>query len=493
MNTTKFSDALGKVNDKYVMEALTYEHKSKKEHIADSNTDRKQHIPFYRVVSCAVAVILMLTCTFTVALAASPKLRAAVLSFFHIKEREQVPDGTQGDNLTEPGINQAEIGQLIKAQYIRVDSYQYGFSSGLLNNLSWSDDWKTLKSAKFWEPRDGELIPVEVDMHTSQVDITLKDIHYQGEFYWFVWKDELCCFTADNRDYDEERDIETDWKLSPIPGRTDALLLRLSTGRQMELSEHAMLYYLDTGKTEDLFADADPAVLEESDGSIWSPGTRLALITGRAGAEYPSGREWLYDRESGTLVDVSALGGIGAQMAVFADDDTLILRSYTNDTEAGRENISCWVYHISSGLAVQTLAQSPCYRQQDESPYGVIPFYGSHCMEISRDGTACLIDLTTGRRTELENFVFQKNMAFFPNSSGNKLLYCLRDSETDGLGFSQLGVVDLEKGIFIAFDREGYENLREGNIVWEDDNTVSITAVVRGSEPGTRYLILYQF
>ena len=53
------------------------------------------------------------------------------------------------------------------------------------------------------------------------------------------------------------------------------------------------------------------------------------------------------------------------------------------------------------------------------------------------------------------------------------------------------GVVDLEKGAFIAFDREGYQNLREEGIGWDDDNTVSISA--RTPDGETRYLLLYQF
>ena len=78
-----------------------------------------------------------------------------------------------------------------------------------------------------------------------------------------------------------------------------------------------------------------------------------------------------------------------------------------------------------------------------------------------------------------------------PSPSGNKLLYYSSDSKAEGLGISQLGVVDLEKGTFIAFDREGYRNLYEEGIGWSNDSTVSINA--RSSDGETRYLILYTF
>ena len=54
-----------------------------------------------------------------------------------------------------------------------------------------------------------------------------------------------------------------------------------------------------------------------------------------------------------------------------------------------------------------------------------------------------------------------------------------------------MGVLDLERNTFFAFDREGYENLHEEAIGWEDNNTVSINA--RTLDDETQYLLLYQF
>ena len=75
-------------------------------------------------------------------------------------------------------------------------------------------------------------------------------------------------------------------------------------------------------------------------------------------------------------------------------------------------------------------------------------------MELGQDGSVCLIDRTTGARTMVQNFTFEKGMGFLLNPSGTKLLYYNMDSDADGLGITQLGVIDLEKGTFIAFDRK---------------------------------------
>ena len=164
------------------------------------NQTKKKTVSARRVFAGVLAAALSIACLITAAFAASPELRMAVLSFFHMEEREHLPGGNVAPE--SPDISQAEIGELVKAQYIKMDSYQYGYSGGLLNNLTWSEDRKTLVDAQFWEARDNELVPVEVDMQTSQIDITFRDIHYQGEFWWFLHKGQLVFFTGDNRTCD---------------------------------------------------------------------------------------------------------------------------------------------------------------------------------------------------------------------------------------------------------------------------------------------------
>lgn len=458
-----------------------------KERIMNQKNTKKKYVPVRRAVNVLLAAALAAACLFTAALAASPELRTAVLSFFRMEEREQVPSSSAKPD--GPDVSKADIGHLVKAQYIKMDKH-YGFSGGLLTDLTWSEDRKTLLDAKFWEVKDNELIPVEVDMRTGQVDITHNGIHYQGEFWWYVRDGQLDYFTGDNDGCDEETGQEWHWYFTLIPGRTDVLLLRLSRGRQIEYTEHHFLYHLDTGETEDLLAGADLASLEQPDGAIWSDDFRLALISGRASEEFPYGREWLYDREAGTITDVTELGGVGADSAMFADSNTLILYDSTGSIYGGVEYVTVYSYDLATGLAVKTLEQTPRYRSLAENPSGV-EISGSHCVLFSEDGQARAVDLKTGTQTLLEGFIFhpEDNLRF--NPSGTKLLYFAMDPEVEGLGISQIGVADLEKGVFFAFDREGYESLYESGIGWNDDNTVSINAHTPDRE--TQYLLLYQF
>ena len=469
-----------------------------KERIMHKKTTHRRYAPVHRVLASTLTAVLMLTCVTTVALAASPELRRAVLSFFRIEEREQVPgqpdinpsDINQPDvdqpYDNQPDISQTEIGSLVKAQYIKMDQ-RYGLSGGLLNNLTWSDDGRTLLEAEFWGIKDNNLVPVQVDMRTSQIDITFQDINYQGNLYWFIRNGELYYFQGSP--YGVDTRPEDEWSVEAIPRHTDVLLLKLAQGQQTDYTEYPMLFYLDTGETEDFLASTGARELEYAYDYSWSENMRRALILCSAGMG--GLQEWLCDLDARTLIRLDELTGMGEEVSAgFADNDTLILTTHTTSEEDETwQTITCYAYDIPTGQKTKTLDKAHYYRWWDE-PYGA-QLFGSRCVLIGEDGQVRLVDLKTGMQTVVEGFTWQMGDEFMPSPSGNKLLYYSSDSKAEGLGISQLGVVDLEKGTFIAFDREGYGNLYEEGIGWSNDSTVSINA--RSSDGETRYLILYTF
>lgn len=447
------------------------------------NQTKRKHISPRRILTVALAAALSVTCLATAAFAASPEFRTAVLSFFHMEEREQVPSGSGA--ASEPDISQAQIGELIKAQYIKMDRY-YGYSGGLLTDLTWSEDYRQLLDFKFWEARDNELVPVEVQMETTQVDITFKDKQYQGLLYWFVRSGELTVFQGSPIAIDIRP--EEQFYVDTIPGRTDAVVLRLYEGSQMEYSEYPILYHLNTGEIEDILAGTGVDALEYAYAYDWSEDMRKVIIL--TSNQLDDQLTWFCDLDAKTLVRVDQLTDIDIYTAAFADNDTLILYSTTRDEDGILQDVAFYSYDIPTGHMTQTLEPTPYYRDQDDNPSGVMT-YGSRCVYISEEGQVQVVDLKTGNRSILGGFTFQKGDSFQLNPSGNKLLYFAMKPGADGLGISQIGAADLETCIFFAFDREGYENLHEEAIGWEDDNTVSINA--RTPDMETQYLLLYQF
>ena len=431
-----------------------------KERIMHKKTTHRRYAPVYRVLASTLTAILMLTCVTTVALAASPELRRAVLSFFRIEEREQVPG--------QPDINPSDINQPDV-------------------NQPYDNQPETLLEAGFWEIKDNNLVPVQVDMRTSQIDITFQDINYQGNLYWFIRNGELHLFQGSP--YGVDTRPEDEWSVEAIPRHTDVLLLKLAQGQQTDYTEYPMLFYLDTGETEDFLASTGARELEYAYDYSWSENMRRALILCSAGMG--GLQEWLCDLDARTLIRLDELTGMGEEVSAgFADNDTLILTTHTTSEEDETwQTITCYAYDIPTGQKTKTLDKAHYYRWWDE-PYGA-QLFGSRCVLIGEDGQVRLVDLKTGMQTVVEGFTWQMGDEFMPSPSGNKLLYYSSDSKAEGLGISQLGVVDLEKGTFIAFDREGYGNLYEEGIGWSNDSTVSINA--RSSDGETRYLILYTF
>lgn len=451
------------------------------------NQKPKKGIPARRVFKCLLAAALILACLFTAALAASPEFRTAVLSFFRMEEHEQVPNWDQSG----PNISHAEIGELVKAQYIRLDSFQTRYcGGGLFSDQTWSEDYRTLLSVSFREAQGNELVPVQVDMRTNQIDITYNGLHYLGEIYWFVREGKLYTFASDNRSYDEEKEIEYSWYISDLPGRTDALLLRLSQGRQMDYTEYPFLYHLDTGEVEDILVGTGVDKLEYVYNYDWSENFRRAIIL--TGNHFDYDETWICDLETKTLSRLNDLVKLDDDSctAAFADDDTLILHAMTRNEEGVYSAVAFYTYDLRTGNMAKILDKTPYYRSWDDNPSGVMAF-GSRCLLISEEGQVRAIDLKTGAQTILDGFTFHTNDHLNFNLSGTKLLYFAMDPDADGLGISQIGVADLEKGAFFAFDRDGYENLHEGSIGWEDDNTVGISAHTPDYE--TRYMLLYQF
>ena len=453
------------------------------------NQPKKKYTPIRRVFTLALAAALTATCLATAAFAASPALRTAVLSFFHMEEREQVPNS--GAAPEGPDISQAEIGQLVKAQYIKMEQNTFGrgynYLAGLFADLEWSEDCRTLLSAEFVEIQNGELAPVQVEMNTNRIDIDYDGIHYQGELYWFVRDGALHFFKGEP--YGVDTRPEDQWYVQTIPGRTDAVLLNLAQGRQMDYTEYPVLYHLDTGETEDILKESGLDNLGQLNSFVWSEDMTKVLVMRNNGEG--DRQTWLYNLESKNLSELEQLTGTQAEIASFADNDTLVLFEFSKDEEGYIKSAAGYVYQISAGRLEKTLEQTPCFRRWEDDPYGIM-YYGPSCLFISQAGQVKIFNVVTGEQTILEGFTCQVNQdKFMPSSFGDKLLYFSMDPETEGLGITQIGVVDLEKRTFIAFDREGYENLHEEAIGWSDNNTVSINA--RTPDGETQYLILYQF
>jgi len=433
--------------------------------------------PLRRGLSVALAAALVLACTMAGALAVSPELRTLVLSFFHLEETERVPE-TAG-----PGLTQAEIGP-VKAQYIRLDGKRYSDGYGVLFQVDRSEEDARVLAVRFWTVEGGELVALECQ--TTALDLTWKGEPVQDTVYWCVTGDRAFCYCDGPMVASD-----TGWTLRSIPGRTDAALLYISQGRQLDFRQYPLLLHLETGEVEDILAGTGVDKLDNAAEFDWSADLSKVVVSTNDGQF-----SYLCNRNAGTLTALTPPGDAEEVSAAFAGEDALLLFAPTWTENAGYTAGSCWAYDLTTGEMTQTLAGEPIYRE--EGP-GAMFFGNRHCVRVREDHTVSVLDLLTGTETPVENFTLDELGEFSSNPAGTKLLYYVRDAGLRGLGIAQIGVLDLEQGTFTAFDRDGYETLREVSLGWFDDDRILIHATPQDDSgthsylSETHYFLLYEF
>lgn len=432
----------------------------------------------HRALTGVLVTAAILLCTTTAVFAASPTVRQAILSFFHIEETEQlpVPNGAAAIDPDAPTVTRSDIGGQVKAQYIQADGSWY---NSFNNHVELTEEG-TVRAFCFWSVEDGALAKQEVEPQESSFSVTWQGAEYQGVFYWCVRDGEVFLYS---NGYTMLSD--TEWNVRPVPGRTDAVLLHVSQGSQGEYASYELLYHLDSGAVKDILAGTGIEELELVYDYSWTDDLSGLIVTCNPGDQVNSAKTYYCDVAAKNLTEVGSLTGTGANYASFAGNDTLIVSSFT-DTEC-----SVWSYDLVSGQTVQVLDQAHRYYQYDESPYGIMFFGARYGVYAAQSGEISVFDFKTGEQLPVAGFILSKDGNFLSNPSNSKLLYWVSDDSVAGLGVSKLGVLDLEKGMFISFDREGYDALYEWTMGWFDNDQVAIQA--HAQDGNTLYLYLYEF
>ena len=105
--------------------------------------------------------------------------------------------------------------------------------------------------------------------------------------------------------------------------------------------------------------------------------------------------------------------------------------------------------------------------------------------------TTYVYDYKMKTRALVEGLTYSgENAAININPSGTKILVTMFDQAVDGLGISQLGIIDMEKGTYTVLEREGYEVREEAAVGWFNNDRISILA---SNSSGENYLYLYSF
>ena len=308
-----------------------------------------------RALAAAAAVA---ACTFLAAMAVSPQLRATVLTFLRLEETEQVPAPTGGTAET-PEMTQSTISRQVEAQYIRLPGLGCSYDNGVLFQAE-RDDYGAVLDVHYWAIEEHELVPLETS--TTHFSTVWDGVTYTDTVYWCAYDGSLSCYC----DSGSPASDDCCW-ISPIPGRTDAALLTLSQGSQMDYRQYPVLLELATGDVTDLLDGTGWEAAAPLREVQWTDDLSAAILSGdRAGLFY-------CDREAQTTASLKELTGLEVSSACFADDHTLILL-----TRSGPDGARCdiWAWQPDSGSLTRTFSQLPVYQRYGEQTYGFQFFFG---------------------------------------------------------------------------------------------------------------------
>lgn len=413
---------------------------------------RRRARPLRRALVGTLAAVLVLASLTGIAMAASPEIRRAVLSFFHIAEVERVP--SDAAELGSEPLTGTEIGDRVTAWYIDMDFDGVYFPEKVRLNddgsvdafIDWVIDGDTLSAYEY--------APEKVSF-----SVTWRGAEYSGDVYYCVHDGELMTY-CDGYDFATDHS----YYVNIIPGRTDAVLLYVSRGSQADYEQYPFLLQLETGEVEDFLAGTGVDGLELANNYSFSPGNRQLFVT--CGDVLLGTRQcWYYDFDSGSLIDAKNLAGEEINTGWFASDGTLLL--YKGDGE--NNTVTYWAYDTVTGKTTLTLDRARVIRDIEEDSSGGAIIAGNYAVYVDSERHAEVIDLTTGERRPVEGFAFNDGDSFMANSAGTKLVYYNYED-----GWTSLGVLNLISGGFVSFDREAAEGVSEDILSWYDDEYIQI-------------------
>ena len=310
-----------------------------------------------KVLAAAIAI----ACTFMVAMAVSPQLRAAMLTLFHLEETEQVP-GPDRDRPDQPELTQDTIDQQVDVQYIHLPVSGSGldYGTGVVYQPKQAADG-TLLAVSFWAVEGDALVPLET--RTTDFSMDWQGGTYSDTVFWCEYNGTVACCRSGSTGTSSGALC----LVSGIPGRTDAVFFSLSQNTEAGYSvSTSRLLDLTTGQVTDLLAGSQ---WEQASSPVyldWNPTFSAAVLT-------PDWKEWVYwDRTGKATTSLTELTGLNILCAYFSPDGTLILLA-RSDTDPPLCDV--WTYEPRSGTLTRTFSHLPRYGWESET-HGFLFFAG---------------------------------------------------------------------------------------------------------------------
>lgn len=500
MNTMHLLEALGNVQDPYILSAaqgLGYEAKI-----------QKRRFPLGRAAACLTAALLFLCLSFGTAMAVSPEFREFVYSFLRIEQPEVVPEHTspiaESSGQLSVETEKISIGSHLEGTYVHTPVASHG-RNGLF--LICTDEVMMNSGNHYDAYREENGTLVKLEERTFCQDYTILGNDFHVEFSW-VDAGGHCVITY--------ADSEELWHKQNLSGPLENTLFTFACQipGNTYLTNYPVLINLNTGELTDILAGTGADTLDGIyQAAISDDLTRMVLVTQEMELYY-------VDIPGKQLYNVDALSGEHAEECALTDT-TLTCWVLEGDSieEAALGSYRIWAIDLETlerrdlfqalpatpATSYDVWSETYCVRE-DLTPgftglhflegfnmtfhWGNMYSGSDFALEVDENRKVWVIDLATGEKSVIDDFIWPEmeypQVECIPSPDGQKLLIQWRGEMTY---YDQIGVLDFGQKTYFTFSRENLNDVNERTIYWFDHNSIIIATT---SHEGTTDYYVYR-
>lgn len=464
MKAKDLSEKLGLIDNDLIEEAST------------AGAAVKRRRPAKKIGVSILVAVLLLTASFSIALAVNEDFRLSVIAFFKLGTVENVPPGTTTKGLGGIElVSSAEMDGLINIDYLKIHgSYEYG--NGVIFSYNEAEGYA---GGAYYRVEKGKITPLET--RRAEASFACRGYNWSVRFDYALVDGQLYIHNMpDERMTETGEDDALFAYASPMKdGSIERVLLTLPFPHSnlRSYSEYAVVMDIATGKVTDFLGTCGLDSLRELVHEIsFSEDLSKAVITCFDSGYNGEISLYYCDIKNQRLLPLSQITGEPVSQGWLLDSEMLF---YTT------ENFDGWRMNLTTGEKTQVYAGLKAYRDAE----GGVQFLGGrYALLVNADRRAWLMDLRTGSQTFIDGLSFTTLTGTSINEEQTKIYFICYSEENLEVG--QVGMLDIPRAQMVMLDREGQEIRREWDVDWFDNNRIAVNAL---EENKTRYLYLYEF
>lgn len=460
MNSYNLCDAIGKIDDRFIYDAI--EVKKKTAHNVS------------RWLVGAAAVLILAAVSFSAVYTVSAQFREWVISLFQMKETEVVPDSehydnkqpiphTSQNNNTEKGhislYATDTLEDVFAVQYLKSDNYLDAIGPLFYyNEPSGTSKYYAAENSKF-VPIESHSIKRKVSLLGITGDIDYTRIDYMGKL--LLQENNRNRFALDDKN-------DAEFMLGVFDDKE--VRLTLYKNPQSDKWSYTAGYSLETGEVNDIMKGIRVDGMELKEYPVLRNWDRIGdgLFIVSLGQSMKGAKVFLVDTKKKTAVSLSELTGIpNILSAKVVENKIMMLEPIQNE----KFNYYCFDYSMDKTVEIYKGAEYwSLEKQEDGSPH--VSFSGGRYDFLEMAGAIYLVDEFSGERLTVEGITKELGDNPVINSDNDKILVATFENDI----VKQMGIIDIKAGTFYLLNRKNRDGIHEYSVGWNDAGHVVINA-----------------